>query len=188
MQLSVPVRDAAGKLNEVVGPVTLSAGASFEELGEALRSVAADARMAMDGHVLFRATETTKATGNICLLLGVLLRARIIRIKIEHSRFVDLEHVDALRPKETVVGHSEHDRARNERILGAHFENGFLLLTRIDRVDHRGRTEVFADPLHRLVHEWVNVAILGEKSQAERGGFSLRPQLDPGVVRGEDSR
>src|SRR5205807_863975 len=35
--------------------------------------VAADARMAMDGHILFRATETTEATGNICLLLGVLL-------------------------------------------------------------------------------------------------------------------
>src|ERR1700732_5243394 len=95
--------------------------------------VAADARMAMDGRLLFRATETTEATGNICLLLGVLLRARIIRIKIKHSRFVDLEHVDALRPKETVVGHPKHDRARNERILGAHFDNGFLLLTRIAR-------------------------------------------------------
>src|SRR6516162_2860448 len=57
--------------------------------------VAADARMAVDGHLLFRATETTKATGNIFLLLGVLLRSRIIRIKIEHSRFVDLEQVDA---------------------------------------------------------------------------------------------
>jgi len=42
--------------------------------------------MAMDGRLLFRAPETTEATGNICLLLGVLLRARIIRIKIKHSR------------------------------------------------------------------------------------------------------
>src|SRR5262245_9552323 len=138
--------------------------------------------MPLDGHLPFRATETTEATGNICLLLGVLLRARIIRIKIEHSRFVDLEHVDALRPKETVIGHSKHDRARNERILGAHFENGFLLLTRIDRVDHRGRTEVFTNSLHRLVYERVNVTILGEESPAKRGEFPV-----PGAVRSEDS-
>src|SRR5260370_29143712 len=138
--------------------------------------------MAMDGRLLFRATETTEATGNICLLLGVLLRARIVRIKIEHSQFVDLEQVDALRPTETVIGHSKHDRARNERILGAHFENGFLLLTRIDRVDYRGRTEIFTDPLHRLVHERVNVTILGEESQAERGGFPPPPHAHPPAV------
>src|SRR5690349_9809314 len=77
--------------------------------------VAADAWMVMDGQLLFRATETTEG-GKILLLLGVLLRARIVRKKIEHSRFVDLEQVDALRPKETVVGHSKHDRARNQRI------------------------------------------------------------------------
>src|SRR5260370_33208741 len=141
--------------------------------------------MAMDWRLLFRVTESTEATGNICLLLGVLLRARIIRIKIKHSRFVDLEHVDALRPKETVVGHSKHDRARNERILGAHFDNGFLLLTRIDRVHHRGRTEVFTDPLHRLVHERVNVAILAEGSQAERGGFCPPPHARPPDCAGE---
>src|SRR5262249_26267738 len=40
VRLSVPVRDAAGKLNEVVGPVTLSAGSGFEELSEALCRVA----------------------------------------------------------------------------------------------------------------------------------------------------
>src|SRR5262245_25946283 len=40
VRLSVPVRHAAGKLNEVVGPVTLSAGLGFEELGEALHRVA----------------------------------------------------------------------------------------------------------------------------------------------------
>src|SRR5262245_2333923 len=40
VRLSVPVRDAAGKLNEVVGPVTLSAGSGFDELGEALCRVA----------------------------------------------------------------------------------------------------------------------------------------------------
>ncbi|HKB39177.1 MAG TPA: histidine kinase dimerization/phospho-acceptor domain-containing protein, partial [Gemmataceae bacterium] len=40
VRLSVPVRDAAGKLNEVIGPVTLSAGWGFEELGEALCRVA----------------------------------------------------------------------------------------------------------------------------------------------------
>jgi signal transduction histidine kinase len=40
VQLSVPVRGAAGKLNEVVGPITLSAGGGFEELEQALENMA----------------------------------------------------------------------------------------------------------------------------------------------------
>ncbi|HQU42055.1 MAG TPA: ATP-binding protein [Pirellulales bacterium] len=40
VQLSVPVHGAAGKLNEVVGPITLSATASFEELESALQDMA----------------------------------------------------------------------------------------------------------------------------------------------------
>lgn len=40
VQLSVPVHGAAGKLNEVVGPITLSATASFEELETALLDMA----------------------------------------------------------------------------------------------------------------------------------------------------
>lgn len=40
VQLSVPVHGAAGKLNEVVGPITLSATASFEELETALQDMA----------------------------------------------------------------------------------------------------------------------------------------------------
>jgi signal transduction histidine kinase len=40
VQLSVPIRDAAGKLSEVVGPVTLSAGWGFQELEGILRRMA----------------------------------------------------------------------------------------------------------------------------------------------------
>ena len=40
VQLSVPVHGAAGKLNEVVGPITLSAGGGFEELEVALQNMA----------------------------------------------------------------------------------------------------------------------------------------------------
>ncbi len=40
VQLSVPVRGAAGKLNEVVGPITLSTGGGFEELEQALSNMA----------------------------------------------------------------------------------------------------------------------------------------------------
>lgn len=40
VQLSVPVRGVAGKLNEVVGPITLSAGGGFEELEQALENMA----------------------------------------------------------------------------------------------------------------------------------------------------
>jgi signal transduction histidine kinase len=40
VQLQVPVRSAAGKLNEVVGPITLSAGRDLEDLGDALERIA----------------------------------------------------------------------------------------------------------------------------------------------------
>jgi signal transduction histidine kinase len=40
VQLSVPIRDSLGKLNEVVGPITLSAGWGFEELEIELRRMA----------------------------------------------------------------------------------------------------------------------------------------------------
>jgi two-component system sensor histidine kinase HydH len=40
VRLSVPIRDAAGKLNEVVGPVTLSAGTRVEDLEAVLHRIA----------------------------------------------------------------------------------------------------------------------------------------------------
>lgn len=39
-QLTIPVRDATGKLNEVVGPLTVSSGETFEELESALQHMA----------------------------------------------------------------------------------------------------------------------------------------------------
>lgn len=40
VRLSVPIRDAAGKLNEIVGPITLSARWSLDELEGVLRNIA----------------------------------------------------------------------------------------------------------------------------------------------------
>jgi signal transduction histidine kinase len=40
VQLSVPIRTVAGKLDEVVGPLTISAGRSFEEVNELLEQMA----------------------------------------------------------------------------------------------------------------------------------------------------
>jgi signal transduction histidine kinase len=40
VQLSVPIRDTAGKLTEVIGPITASAGAGFEDLELQLRKLA----------------------------------------------------------------------------------------------------------------------------------------------------
>jgi signal transduction histidine kinase len=40
VRLSVPIRDAAGKLNEVVGPLTFSSGADLEEMEQTLRKMA----------------------------------------------------------------------------------------------------------------------------------------------------
>src|SRR5262245_48437647 len=63
-----------------------------------------------------------------------------------------------------------------------------VLLAGIDRPDHRGRTEVFTDPLHRPVHERVDVTSLGEEPKAESGAFPVDPQLYPRAVRGKGSR
>ena len=40
VQLSVPIRDAAGQLDEVVGPITFAASADFRELESVLRLIA----------------------------------------------------------------------------------------------------------------------------------------------------
>lgn len=40
VELSVPIRSAAGKLDEVVGPLTFSAGHSFEEINQVLEQIA----------------------------------------------------------------------------------------------------------------------------------------------------
>ncbi|MBI3464209.1 MAG: histidine kinase [Planctomycetes bacterium] len=42
IQLSVPVHDAAGKLNEVVGPIVLSGGRGIEDLEAGLRNMSAE--------------------------------------------------------------------------------------------------------------------------------------------------
>ena len=39
-QLTIPIRDAAGRLNEVVGPITLFSGETFEELEKELQCMA----------------------------------------------------------------------------------------------------------------------------------------------------
>ena len=41
VRLSVPIRDAAGKLKEVVGPLTISAGLGLEEFEAVLRALGA---------------------------------------------------------------------------------------------------------------------------------------------------
>lgn len=48
VRLSIPVRDAAGKLNEVVGPVTVSAGMGLEEFEATLHRVADHTRTVVE--------------------------------------------------------------------------------------------------------------------------------------------
>jgi len=45
VQLSMPIRDTAGKLNEVVGPISLSAEAGLVEMSGVLRTIAAQTSM-----------------------------------------------------------------------------------------------------------------------------------------------
>jgi signal transduction histidine kinase len=86
VQLNVPIRDAAGKLNEVVGPITLSPDASPEDLQFELRRVADEI-----GHVVERLQQSQRevmraeqlaALGQIAAGLAHELRNPLTAIKI----------------------------------------------------------------------------------------------------------
>jgi signal transduction histidine kinase len=86
LRLSLPIRDAAGKLNEVVGPVTLSAGWSLEELESVLCRMAEQigaviARMQQSQREALR-SEQLAAVGQLAAGLAHELRNPLMSMKI----------------------------------------------------------------------------------------------------------
>ncbi len=86
VQLSVPIRDAAGKLNQVVGPVTFLAGASFQEMEELLRRIAAQVgtvveRLQQSQREVLRA-EQLAAVGQLAAGMAHELRNPLMAMKI----------------------------------------------------------------------------------------------------------
>jgi hypothetical protein len=77
VQLSVPVRDVAGRLNEVVGPITVSAGRDIDELEAALRRMANQIGTVVSGVGLFQPpsqAQDAKSPGNGKMQMTVLAR------------------------------------------------------------------------------------------------------------------
>lgn len=86
VQMSLPIRDAAGKLNEVVGPITISAGSDFKDLELALRKMADHVktvveRLAQSQREVLRA-EQLAALGQLAAGLAHELRNPLMAIKI----------------------------------------------------------------------------------------------------------
>jgi signal transduction histidine kinase len=86
VQLSVPIRNAAGILNEVVGPITLSAGGGFAELEAVLRRIAGEIstvvqRLQQSQREVLRA-EQLAAVGQLAAGLAHELRNPLMAMKI----------------------------------------------------------------------------------------------------------
>jgi two-component system sensor histidine kinase HydH len=86
IRLSVPICDAAGKLNEIVGPITLSAGMGIEELEVLLRKIADQIgavieRLQQSQREVLRA-EQLAAVGQMAAGMAHELRNPLMAIKI----------------------------------------------------------------------------------------------------------
>jgi signal transduction histidine kinase len=86
VRLSVPIRDAAGKLNEVVGPLTVSAGADLEEMEQTLHKMAGQigdvvARLQESRREVLRA-EQLAAVGQMAAGIAHEVRNPLMAIKI----------------------------------------------------------------------------------------------------------
>src|SRR5262249_26290383 len=88
--LSVPVRDAAGKLNEIVGPIHLSAGSGLEDLEGALHKIAGQTaavveRLQRSQRETLRA-EQLAAVGPMAAGMAHDLRERLMAMELRNPR------------------------------------------------------------------------------------------------------
>ncbi|MGH7200180.1 MAG: sensor histidine kinase, partial [Planctomycetaceae bacterium] len=85
-QLSVPIRDVAGKLNEVVGPVTVSADPGFEDLESVLQTVSAEVAAVVEqlqtSHREIMRADQLAAVGQLAAGLAHELRNPLMCIKV----------------------------------------------------------------------------------------------------------
>jgi two-component system sensor histidine kinase HydH len=86
VQLSVPIRDAAGKLNEVVGPITVSSDQTFQELESALQGmagrIATVVQRLQEAHRAASRAERLAAMGQLAAGLAHELRNPLTSMKI----------------------------------------------------------------------------------------------------------
>lgn len=114
INLTVPIRDAAGRLSEVVGPVTLKAGAGFEDMQAVLHQLAEQVGRVVDQlqhsqHQVLRG-EQLAAVGQLAAGLAHELRNPLTSLKVLVQTANDQGGPEHLTTKDLVVFEQEITR------------------------------------------------------------------------------
>jgi len=169
VQLSVPVRDVAGKLNTVIGPVTMSGGQSFEEMHQVLETLGEQVgvvvmRLQQSQQQAFRA-EQLAAVGQLAAGVAHELRNPLTSMKVlvqsslERADWEMLAHGDL-----TVL---EEEIGRMEQLIQT-----FLDFARPPRLQRR--------PVD--LREPVEYIVGMVEKRAERFGTTIRMDLSEAPV------
>ncbi|HTU90817.1 MAG TPA: ATP-binding protein [Gemmataceae bacterium] len=134
VRLSVPIRDAAGKLNEIVGPITLSARLGLDELEGVLRTIAehigAVIERLQQSEREARRAEQLAAVGQLAAGIAHELRNPLMPIKILVQSAADRRPSPGLDGRDLAV--LEQEISRLERSIQT-----FLDFARPPRIEKR---------------------------------------------------
>jgi two-component system, NtrC family, sensor histidine kinase HydH len=134
VRLSVPIRDAAGKLNEIVGPITLSTRWGLDELEGVLRTIAERIGAVIDrlqqSEREARRAEHLAAVGQLAAGIAHELRNPLMPIKILVQSAADRRPSPGLDGRDLAV--LEQEISRLERSIQM-----FLDFTRPPRIEKR---------------------------------------------------
>lgn len=113
-QLSVPIRSVAGKLDEVIGPITVKAGYSFEEINELLEQMTARVGEVVQRLQESRAqalrAEQLAAVGQLAAGLAHELRNPLTAVKILVQSAAERAQPGLRSPRDLAVLEEEIDR------------------------------------------------------------------------------
>lgn len=168
-QLTIPVRDAAGRLNEVVGPITVSSGATFEELETALGTMAervgAAVKQLQESQLAAARVEQMAAMGQLAAGLAHELRNPLTSMKMLVQPGGDAEESVRLDADDMAVLRQEIDRL--EQTIQT-----FLDYARPPRLAKRSVL------LRDLIEQTVN--FLGRRAQ--QSGIEIRSEFPEEIV------
>lgn len=177
VQLSIPIHDAAGKLNQVVGPVIFSADLNINGLGVTLRSVAEHVgtviRQLRESQREILRSEQLAALGRLAACAAHELRNPLTAVKMLVQ--LNREAADkACLPAEHLVV-IEQELCRMERCL-----QSFLNFARPPRPERR--------PLDLAPLVSRAFALVAGRARQQRVDLRFAPPADPTVVHADDEQ